>query len=231
MRYPRNPACSMRYPAWLPGGFSKVEPIVAPAGWRVLRHSSISPARAASPFGSLGRNPNVAASTTYSPLSPLPSPLSPLLLIRLPRYSNSNHSADLSTIAPSGSSTVALRNTLATSPSKAPALPTTAPPTVPGNPAAHSNPASPRSTASRASTVSSAPVSAYAIAPSNSMCAARLTTTSPRTPLSATSTLQPPPSNRQSTPCRRASSTVLTTSSTLSQTINKSAGPPTRTAV
>ena len=117
----------------------------------------------------------------------------------------------------------------------APALPTIAPPTVPGMPAAHSRPASPCRAAWRATRPRLAPDSTH----TTGGCSwgekrtwrARLISTRPGTPLSFTSTLEPPPSTTKGKLYRQHKLTAAANSCADCTSSSASAGPPMREAV
>src|SRR5262245_51490566 len=112
-----------------------------------------------------------------------------------------------------------------------------APPTVPGIPSANSRPQSPRATAARARRPSWTAAPAHTAAPSSrtsqSICAKPRPsfTTTPDMPPSPTSMFEPPPSNVTRAPCSRAVRSTRASSSALSGTTSRSAGPPMRNEV
>src|SRR5258708_92378 len=123
----------------------------------------------------------------------------------------------------------------AVSPPNAPALLTAAPPTVPGTLAAHSSPPKPCLANLRATLARFAPASATNTgSPRTSSTSARAADalmTSPATPASAISRLDPPPMIRTGRSWSRAQRNPSARSWPDLARTNQSAGPPTRSEV
>ena len=113
------------------------------------------------------------------------------------------------------------------------ALPSIAPPTVPGVPAHASRPASAAATIVQRTrplmvTPASARIARRAPASMRDVRAARR---APRTPASPTSTFEPPPRGTSGRPSSAAARAAAVTSSVVSASRNQSAGPPIRKVV
>src|ERR1700686_1169696 len=219
-RLPLRPAASMSRPARSSGGFLKTLPrLRIPYGCDALRSAWIESVRSRTRSGSSSWTRSRALTMAWPRRSSLK---------RECRYLKSHAAARRVSGSPLGLSDVQSTSTSATSVPKAPALPNTLAPHVPGTPMPNSSPARPRDAQSSATRGIMQP------APSSTVCASATRTrrslwrtTSPWMPESLMSALLPAPTMVTVIPeavQRRSSSASTVTSRVV---MNQCARPPT----
>ena len=185
--------------------------------------------RYASEARAVARN---AAGSSRDTRNTADSRISPVSCSRLLSYANAIAMPGTSSATPSRD---ARRASATISPISRPpkcALPKIAPPTVPGVPAHASRPAQPRLIVHRTSPlIVTAPSARTCVSFTSPISPPRGRITSPRTPASATSTFDPPPSIVTGNWICAASRSAVRISSLLRGSNSQSAAPPTRNVV